>query len=759
MPSQRSLKRILRGAIPALVVLGAASLAIFGGVGTPANPASESYSLETYACSGGSGQFDETGRTYVPCNDGVRILAPDGSLERTVAATGLSDIAPAPDGSWFVGSTWGSTPVKYLRQADGTYTKDAAFTMQKFMYAGAERTVRASRIATDARGDIYISSGYWAGDLGVVLKYRPDGTFVTLFGAYTDGDAAKDVNGDGVKGDDPLLWQQGRFYWNVAGLAVTRDGRYVYTSEVGNNRVQRWEYQLDGTYKSTKMWGNSAATDPQRKGSCTKGLMAAPYDLGLDPWGFVYVANATCTQVQKFDGDGTWAFSMWVGTNGPTATGPGRAHYIAVDGHGNVLSSETNRRMRRTSPEPGAWPEVQPLPVPDVTAPTLTSITLPATTSTATIDVTIAATDNVGVTGMRTANENGDWSPWRPFATPAAHTLSAGYGVKGVFVQVRDAAGLESGVIYKTLSYAKADPGPNPDPPPPGPDAAPTITAVTVPATSTTRSVEVVTTATDDKGLQAIRFATEDGNWQEWRTPYAARTTFDLSAGLGIKGVFVQVRDTAGQTSNTMYRTLTVVQGNQPPPPDEPPPPAADAPPTLTGLTLPAVTPTQLVALSVAARDDVAVTEMRFANEDGTWGAWRPYVADTQHLLTAGRLTKGVFVQVRDAGKRESNTVFKTTLCDPCMAPAQMGNARLVREAAKVAKRARRLVGTRRADKLTARRGFMNIDASIRDSKRDVITCAAGPTTVLMRPEDVTRRCGRNDRVSVVREPSGTYGR
>ena len=120
-----------------------------------------------------------------------------------------------------------------------------------------------------------------------------------------------------------------------------------------------------------------------------------------------------------------------------------------------------------------------------------------------TITVNVAATDNTGVTMMRLANEDGTWGAWKAFAAGSQWTLTAGYGTKGVTVQVKDAADNLSNTIYKTLSYTQAPV----NPPPAGDIADPILVSATVPATTTTQTVAVALDATDDKGVTQVRFA------------------------------------------------------------------------------------------------------------------------------------------------------------------------------------------------------------------------------------------------------------
>lgn len=68
---------------------------------------------------------------------------------------------------------------------------------------------------------------------------------------------------------------------------------------------------------------------------------------------------------------------------------------------------------------------------------------------------------------------------------------------------------------------------------------------------------------------------------------------------------------------------------------------------------------------SIEAADDVAVTQVRVANEDGNWGAWTDFADEVPHQLTAGNTYKVVYAQVRDAAGRESNVLFARTLVAP----------------------------------------------------------------------------------------------
>jgi hypothetical protein len=538
----------------------------------------EDYTLAKIGTGCNSGQSDERGVLYISCGGQIRMYDSAGRLLGTTGKNlDASDVAPSPDGSYLYYGSSGTTLHRLHRTNGYAYAADN-WAPQQFNWSGQMQTAYVSHVATDAFGYIYISDGGWTPNgLNTIIKFKPDGTFVTNFGEYTWGDGSKRA-ADGTYTDD-RLWTMGQFYWQVEGVTSSRDGRRVYTTEVGNNRVTRWDWQNDGTYKAVSTFGNNKANDPKREGSCAPGMMAAPYDAATDPWGYVYITNATCTQVQKFTADGQFVFASYDGSSG--TAGPGgnnqRSHQLAIDWNGNIWSGETgNKMVRPATSTPGPVPAVtEPVyvapPAADTAAPILQAIKLPATTESSTVSVDITASDNVRVAQMRFASENGDdWTAWRDFATPAQVQLNAGQGYRGVNVQVRDAAGNESGVLYATTQVIAPAGAGNPPPPAPGaaPDGiAPTITNVVIPQTTTTRAINVHTDATDNVGVTWMRFASENGDdWTAWQA-FAVDATYTIGASYSYHGVFVQVRDNAGNESTPVYRMTLLMAppaGNQP---------------------------------------------------------------------------------------------------------------------------------------------------------------------------------------------------
>ena len=393
----------------------------------------------------GGGQADDAGHLFVSSGTEVKILDRNQKQIGSIPVPqGAVDVAPAPDGkSAFVVSVVGNKylPQKYVKGADGSWSKDANFKLEPFEYGGRMHDAEGMRIATDAKGNLFVADGVWSSNsLNTVVKFSPEGKYITRFGEYVEGNPG-----------DKSSWEQGKFYWSLGGIAVSRDGNTVYTTEVGNNRVQKWDLQENGTYRSTKMWGNTQENDPDRKGDSTPGKFAAPYDIGLDQWGDVYVMNTTVSQIQKFTPDGEWILSMNVGRKAPVMTEGERSHGMAVDALGNAISTETGMVMRRTEAETRDVPPMRETPKPDHVAPTLKGFTLPEFADSATVTISIDAEDDRKPTEVRTALEDGTWGPWKPYSKDLEVTLSDGVGVKGIAVQVRDAAGNESDSVYHTL--------------------------------------------------------------------------------------------------------------------------------------------------------------------------------------------------------------------------------------------------------------------------------------------------------------------
>ena len=100
----------------------------------------------------------------------------------------------------------------------------------------------------------------------------------------------------------------------------------------------------------------------------------------------------------------------------------------------------------------------------DTVSPTITSIVINDNadlTSLTSVTLSIVASDATsGLAEMRFSSNNVDWSGWESFATSKSYTLPAGDGLKTVYVQVKDKAGLSSTVASDSITLETVLPPP-----------------------------------------------------------------------------------------------------------------------------------------------------------------------------------------------------------------------------------------------------------------------------------------------------------
>ncbi len=332
---------------PAVLLLALVTMMV-----APAGAGALTYEQSTFACGGqrGGGSTDATGRLYVACwhaggaayQPNVLVLRADGSVQQRVFLNSYAtDVAPSPDGSSIYAFRNQTKEVeRWQRRLDGSYVRDPNWQLAAYPMWGTMYRPRGEFLDTDDAGFIYVSAGTWTDAPTRMLKYRPDGSLVTGFGDWAEG------------------WTPGLFYWNATGLAASADGSRVYVAEVGNNRIQRFDRQADGSYRIGRVFGNDPAIDEDpRSGWCGDDVrpwrIAAPYDVGLDSQGRIHVLNTTCGQVKVFTAGGDHLATVQV-----TPIGGQRIHGMAVAASGTVYLPEVGRVLR---PRAGA---VAPAPQP-----------------------------------------------------------------------------------------------------------------------------------------------------------------------------------------------------------------------------------------------------------------------------------------------------------------------------------------------------------------------------------------------------------
>ncbi|MDI6708940.1 MAG: hypothetical protein QME47_07655, partial [Candidatus Thermoplasmatota archaeon] len=160
------------------------------------------------------------------------------------------------------------------------------------------------------------------------------------------------------------------------------------------------------------------------------------------------------------------------------------------------------------------------------------------------VTLTLSASDTNGVAAMRFSNDGSTWSGWEAYNTSTRWRLTAGDGIKTVYAQYEDNAGLISTatisdtVILDTL-------------PPTG-----TISINSGDTYTTSTSVTLTLSAYDANGINQMRFSNNGTTWSSWEA-YATSRSWSLTAGDGTKIVYAQYKDNAGLVSTaTIYDTI-----------------------------------------------------------------------------------------------------------------------------------------------------------------------------------------------------------
>ena len=179
-------------------------------------------------------------------------------------------------------------------------------------------------------------------------------------------------------------------------------------------------------------------------------------------------------------------------------------------------------------------------------------------TSSTNVTLTLAATDTgSSVSQMRFSNDGSAWSGWEDYTTTRSWSLAFGDGTKTVYVQFKDGAGSASGSFTDKITL----------------DTTPPSGSVNINsgATLTSSTNVTLTLAAADTGssVSLMRFSNDDSSWTDWEA-YGTNKTWSLTAGDGLKTVFVQFKDLADNASDSYSDTITLdttapemnVQGN-----------------------------------------------------------------------------------------------------------------------------------------------------------------------------------------------------
>ena len=192
---------------------------------------------------------------------------------------------------------------------------------------------RPQGTATDTAGNLYFTS------LNCVFKLDLNGIVTRLTGTSRAGFA-------GDSGAATLAQ-----LWNPNGVAVDSAGS-VFFADVSTNRVRKILNGIVTTVAGSGAYGFSGDGGP-----AANAQLRGPNDVAVDRQGNIFIADTGNNRVRKISANGIITTLAGTGTagysgdGGPAASaGLSAPQYLAVDGQGNVLISDTgNNRVRKVS--------------------------------------------------------------------------------------------------------------------------------------------------------------------------------------------------------------------------------------------------------------------------------------------------------------------------------------------------------------------------------------------------------------------------
>jgi sugar lactone lactonase YvrE len=286
--------------------------------------------------------LDAAGNVYVAEYAGhrVRKFALGGAIQ-TIAGTGVAGFSGDggagtaaalnrpigllvnPSGDVFI-ADYSNNRVRKLSAAGtmSTVAGNGTTTCTRGSVATSSSILAPFGLALDAAGNLYVSSF-----CDVVLSVAPDGALSTIAGTGQTG-----FNGDGYTAD--------RLIYSPQGIETDAGGGIVL-ADAGNNVVRR-----------VALAAHTIATIAGRRdiiegASAVGGILGAPSDVALGPFGELYVAEADRGRVQRIEPSGTtyhWGGSGAFGNDGDgwlaTEAAIGEPNGVAVLPDGSVLVAD-----------------------------------------------------------------------------------------------------------------------------------------------------------------------------------------------------------------------------------------------------------------------------------------------------------------------------------------------------------------------------------------------------------------------------------
>jgi len=265
-----------------------------------------------------------------------------------------------------------------------------------------------------------------------------------------------------------------------------------------------------------------------------------------------------------------------------------------------------------------------------------------AYTNSPSVTLTLTAADTESGIYQVRFNDDDMWDTeqWEAPSATKAWTLSSSDGVKTVYYQIMDNAGLISETYSDTIILDTTSP-------------VGSVEIVGEAPYVTTDKVTLTLTAEDTtSGVHQVRFS-NDGVWdtESWEVPLSTKL-WTLTSDDGTKTVYYQIMDNAGLVSEVY--TSSVILDTTPP---------AGSVTINNGDTY---TKSTSVTLTLVVTDTASgVQQVRFS-DDGVWDteSWETYSEIRDWTLSSGDGTKTVYYQIMDNVGFVSETISASIILD-----------------------------------------------------------------------------------------------
>lgn len=264
------------------------------------------------------------------------------------------------------------------------------------------------------------------------------------------------------------------------------------------------------------------------------------------------------------------------------------------------------------------------------------------------IILTISALDSTsGLYQMEVSEDSGfSGASWEAYATSKSFTLAASDGTRTVYVRFKDNAGNISSSYNDTIILDRSGPivtdfNINSD----ATHATSADVTLTIGALDLTTSVQDMMVSENSLFTGAV--------WES----YATSSSLTLSAGDGLKTVYIKFRDAAGNSSLPTFDSITLDTTM----PDG----------SLVINSGDGYTQLQTVSLSLTASDNLGSVALMRVSEDPTFTgtSWEAYAATRSLDLSVGDGTKTIYAEYQDDAGNISGTVSDAIAYD-ATAPA-----------------------------------------------------------------------------------------